>query len=100
MGKNSLQEHKQSLKHVNKIFSCVIHLLQNFLIITYRGILRKIGIPLPSAATWRMHLKLRLNGCPFRPKFEREALTKLLYFARPALSAHVLHMFAPLALLA
>ena len=62
--------------------------------------LRKIGIPLPSAATWRMHLKLWLNGCPFRSKFDREALTKLLCFARPALSAHVLHMFAPLALLA
>ena len=36
--------------------------------------LRKIGIPLPSAATWRMHLKLWLNGCPFRPKFAPLAL--------------------------
>jgi hypothetical protein len=36
--------------------------------------LRKIGIPLPSAATWRMHLKLWLNGCPFKPKFAPLAL--------------------------
>ena len=39
--------------------------------------LRKIGIPLPSAATWRMHLKIWLNGCPFRSNFDREALTSL-----------------------